>query len=187
MKRLLTGTALALLLAASPALAQQSPAPESSPSEQTTPPAAGAPSAAPESDDSMESPSAAAPESNAPTATTTSGDAQFVTAQQPGDWGASALIGQSVTNSANESVGEINDLIVDSSGKIIAAVVGVGGFLGIGERNVAVRYESMQVTRDDPNNMKVSLNVTKDTLQSAPEYKMAGSSDAAGGTSEEKK
>ena len=61
--------------------------------------------------------------------------------------------------------------MTDRSGKILAALIGVGGFLGIGEKDVAVRFEDLKLTRDENNNVKVVLNVSKETLASAPDYK----------------
>src|SRR3954465_14135459 len=54
-----------------------------------------------------------------------------------GTWRASKLVGLSVYNDNNESVGSINDLLTDKSGNIKAVVIGVGGFLGVGEHLVA--------------------------------------------------
>src|SRR5260221_5771428 len=54
-----------------------------------------------------------------------------------GDWRASKVAGLNVYNENNESVGSINDLLMDKSGSIKAVVIGVGGFLGVGEHLVA--------------------------------------------------
>ena len=86
---------------------------------------------------------------------------------------ASFLIGANVTNMANETVGEINDLVVDKNGKIVAVIVGVGGFLGIGEREVALNYSSLNI-KYDANAMTnagattIQVNATKDSLKNAP-------------------
>lgn len=61
-----------------------------------------------------------------------------------GEWRASKLVGLDVYNSANDKVGEIEELIVDKSGKIEKAVLGVGGFLGIGEHYVAVGFDKLK-------------------------------------------
>ena len=52
----------------------------------------------------------------------------------------------------------------------IAALIGVGGFLGIGEKDVAIRFEDLRFARDENNNIKVVLNIDKETLASAPDY-----------------
>ena len=59
-----------------------------------------------------------------------------------------------VISANNESIGDINDVIVDRNGQAIAAVVGVGGFLGIGEKDVAVPFKSLEfATREQVNAM----------------------------------
>ena len=87
--------------------------------------------------------------------------------QRAGDVDLNKLIGKSVTNARNERIGEIESVIVDSSGSVRAVVVGVGGFLGIGERDVAVTWESLTLS---PDRDKVSLNTTSDDLRNMPEY-----------------
>ncbi|MBI5322245.1 PRC-barrel domain-containing protein [Bradyrhizobium sp.] len=66
-----------------------------------------------------------------------------------GSWRASKLVGLSVYNDKNESVGSINDLLTDKNGKITAVVIGVGGFLGVGEHLVAVPFEKVKFS-DQP-------------------------------------
>src|SRR4030081_2647506 len=61
-----------------------------------------------------------------------------------GTWRASKIIGLSVYNDNNESLGSINDLLMDKSGSIKAVVIGVGGFLGVGEHLVAVPYDKIK-------------------------------------------
>lgn len=95
--------------------------------------------------------------------------------RQATDMRASFLIGTNVTNMANETVGEINDLVLDKDGKIVAVIVGVGGFLGIGEREVALDYKSLNV-KYDPNAMTtagattIQVNATKESLKNAPAW-----------------
>jgi sporulation protein YlmC with PRC-barrel domain len=69
---------------------------------------------------------------------------QFMTQMQVDQVLASDLIGTRVVSANNESIGDINDVIVDRNGQVMAAVVGVGGFLGIGEKNVAVPFNSLE-------------------------------------------
>jgi sporulation protein YlmC with PRC-barrel domain len=66
-----------------------------------------------------------------------------------GTWRASKLVGLSVYNDSNESLGSINDLLTDKSGNIKAVVIGVGGFLGVGEHLVAVPFEKVKFS-DQP-------------------------------------
>jgi sporulation protein YlmC with PRC-barrel domain len=65
-----------------------------------------------------------------------------------GNWRASKLVGLSVYNDNNESLGSINDLLVDKSGNIKAVVIGVGGFLGVGEHLVAVPLDKIKFVND---------------------------------------
>ena len=69
---------------------------------------------------------------------------QFMTKMEANQMMASDLIGTRVVGSNNESIGDINDVIVDRNGQIMAAVVGVGGFLGIGEKDVAVPFNALE-------------------------------------------
>ena len=50
---------------------------------------------------------------------------------------ASALLNENVVNAANETIGDVNDVLLDKNGKVASVIVGVGGFLGMGEKNVA--------------------------------------------------
>jgi sporulation protein YlmC with PRC-barrel domain len=61
-----------------------------------------------------------------------------------GNWRASKMAGLNVYNDKNESVGSINDLLTDKSGSIKAVVIGVGGFLGVGEHLVAVPFDKIK-------------------------------------------
>ena len=61
-----------------------------------------------------------------------------------GNWRASKVVGLSVYNDNNESLGSINDLLTDKSGNIKAVVVGVGGFLGVGEHLVAIPFDKIK-------------------------------------------
>src|SRR5437899_3803621 len=66
-----------------------------------------------------------------------------------GNWRASKLVGLNVYNDSNESLGSINDLLADKSGNIKGVVIGVGGFLGVGEHLVAVPLDKVKFV-DDP-------------------------------------
>jgi sporulation protein YlmC with PRC-barrel domain len=86
----------------------------------------------------------------AQTSTTTTSDrantasSAASTSSFQGDWRASKIVGLSVYNDNNESLGSINDLLADKSGNIKAVVIGVGGFLGVGEHLIAVPYEKVK-------------------------------------------
>ena len=65
-----------------------------------------------------------------------------------GNWRASKMVGLSVYNEKNESVGSINDFLTDKNGKIIAVIIGVGGFLGVGEHLVAIPFEKVKFSTE---------------------------------------
>jgi sporulation protein YlmC with PRC-barrel domain len=95
---------------------------------------------------------------------------QFVGRQESSDWLASELIGKVVLNANNKAIGDVNDIVYDKDGKAIAVLIGVGGFLGLGEKDVALRFEDLLVSRDDRNEVIVLANVSEDTLASAPDF-----------------
>jgi hypothetical protein len=79
----------------------------------------------------------------------------------------SKVVGSTVVNEANETVGTIDDLIVTPGDKVPFAVLSVGGFLGMGTKYVVVPYNSLQV-RDK----KMALpGATKESLKALPEFK----------------
>jgi sporulation protein YlmC with PRC-barrel domain len=78
---------------------------------------------------------------------TTASTALTVSSLQ-GTWRASKMIGLSVYNDNNESVGSINDILTDKNGSIKAVVIGVGGFLGVGEHLVAIPFEKIKFANE---------------------------------------
>jgi hypothetical protein len=80
---------------------------------------------------------------------TTAPAAASDTSSFKGNWRSSKLVGLNVYNDSNESLGSINDLLTDKSGNIKAVVIGVGGFLGVGEHLVAVAFDKVKFV-DDP-------------------------------------
>ena len=145
-KSLLTAAAI-LATAITPAFAQYN-SPSISPST-AQPPAATAP----------------APSSPAPS--------EFLMQQNPREWRASTLIGSTVTGPDNARIGDINEVVLDSSGNTNAIVIGVGGFLGIGENEVAVPFKSISVVPNTAGDRvdKITVSYTKDQLTNAPAYK----------------
>lgn len=88
---------------------------------------------------------------------------------------ATAFIGRSVYSSADpesDNIGDVNDLIIDEDGSITAAVVGVGGFLGIGEKNVAVPFDELEVVERD-GEIRLIYAATREELDAAPAVDMA--------------
>jgi sporulation protein YlmC with PRC-barrel domain len=85
---------------------------------------------------------------------------------------ASQLIGINVYNRAGESVGEVNDLVLDASGRVRYAALSVGGVLGIGDRMFAVPWQVFECVRDpdDANEFRLVLNVEEEALKNAPGF-----------------
>ncbi len=168
-KNLLLGSAVAILLAG-PAMAQSTPPAAS----QTTPPAAqsGATSGA-ASSGAMERGGSAGSSTDMSTTsatsatTTAAASGTFLEKQEAGQMRADEIIGASVKNPQDEDIGKINDLVFDSDGKIVGAVVSVGGFLGMGAKDVGVNWDELQVRSSDA----IVVKWTKDQLQAAPDFK----------------
>jgi hypothetical protein len=83
---------------------------------------------------------------------------------------ASQFIGQTVYSAANENVGEINDLVMSKDLDNIVAIIGVGGFLGIGEKDVAIPVSQLTATKDANNALKLTTAATKEQLEAAPAF-----------------
>jgi hypothetical protein len=99
-------------------------------------------------------------------------NAGFVQQQSQNEWRGSKLIGASVYGPDDKSIGSIDDVIVASDGQIKAAVIGVGGFLGVGQKDVAVPFNSLQVMQkaDSSSIEKITVTYTKDQLKDAPKF-----------------
>jgi hypothetical protein len=107
----------------------------------------------------------------APPAATAS-KAQVITEQKPDQLLATKFKGTDVMGSNDEKIGDVTDILFDKDGKVLAYVVGVGGFLGIGTKDVAVSPQSFQIMpAGDRGNMKLKLAMSKDELKSAAEFK----------------
>lgn len=106
------------------------------------------------------------------------------TTQQSSQWRGSQLIGLDVYNNNNENIGDINDVILGKDGRIELIVVGVGGWLGMGQHDVALRWEQVnfsdQPRKGDSANAEAGekpdhamVNMTKDQLKAMPAFKYA--------------
>ncbi len=82
---------------------------------------------------------------------------------------ASKIIGATIVNEANEKIGTVDDLIVTRTDRVPFAVVSVGGFLGVGNKLVAVRMADLQVSPDQT----LLPGATKDMLKALPEFNYA--------------
>jgi sporulation protein YlmC with PRC-barrel domain len=115
--------------------------------------------------------SAAAP---APATTTgravATGDVTLLTQAPAGAVSITKLYKQSVYDANNARVGEVDDVLMTSDGQVAGLVIGVGGFLGIGEKHVLIPFKSVNQTERD-GSVKLVLNTTKEALNSAPGFK----------------
>jgi hypothetical protein len=97
---------------------------------------------------------------------------QVVNEQLPDQWLASKFIGTDVVGVDKVKIGDVNDVLFDHNGKVIAYVIGIGGFLGIGTKDVALTPESFDVqTGSDGVSMRLRLITTKDELKTMAEFK----------------
>jgi sporulation protein YlmC with PRC-barrel domain len=103
------------------------------------------------------------------TATATKAPAT-TTAMPTGYVGASKLVGLNVRNAQGETIGEIKEVLISDNGSIQSAIVAVGGFLGVGERNVALAWNQLKLQRDG-DQLRAMVNLSKDQLKALPEYK----------------
>jgi hypothetical protein len=120
------------------------------------------------------------------------GEAKFINTQGANQWLSSNFIGVDVVDPNNEKIGDISDILFEKDGNIAAYVVGVGGFLGIGAKNVALAPSSFQVvpanadrattgsaaTTAQADDIKLRLNMTKDQLKQAASFETKREQDA---------
>jgi hypothetical protein len=126
-------------------------------------------------------PMAAPPAANSPQAAPKPTDANFIAMQGADQWVFSRFKGTDVLGPDNAHIGDVSDLLFDKNGRVAGVIVGVGGFLGIGEKYVALDLSAFQVVpadvnsttaskSDDPSNIKMRVSLTKDQLQQAPDF-----------------
>ena len=94
---------------------------------------------------------------------------RFVTVK-PADFMTSKLVGTNVYNNQNESLGEIEDLVIDNGKTITGVVVSVGGFLGIGDSYVVLDPSTIVLNEKD-GSWRAFVDTTKDNLKNAPKFK----------------
>ena len=80
------------------------------------------------------------------------------------------ILGRQVLGANDENMGRIVDVIVDHSGRVRAAVIDFGGFLGVGSRKIAVDWSALHFPPAGQPNAKISLDLTRDQVKAAPEY-----------------
>ena len=116
-------------------------------------------------------------QSAAPKESASASESKFITSQGADQWLFTKFRGSDVLGPDNARIGSVNDLLFDGTGKIIGVVVGVGGFLGIGAKNVAIDTSALNAVpadsagnANDPSNVKVKVAWTKDQLKDAPDF-----------------
>ena len=80
--------------------------------------------------------------------------------------GTEEVVGKTVVSQQGEEIGEVKEIVMDNDSQQHLAVLDVGGFLGIGEKSVAVAFEELQLSADG----RIQSNLTRESLQSQPEY-----------------
>ena len=160
MKNLALGVFLASSVLAGPALAQDKaaqPPADAQTNQMKTPPAGTA------------MPTSAGGMGGMTMADTATAKIKFVTAK-PAEVTSSKLVGKNLYNNKNETIGEVEDLVIDNGKTVTGVVVSVGGFLGMGERYVVVDPSSIFLHKAD-GKLKAMVDTDKDALKNAPEFK----------------
>jgi hypothetical protein len=88
-----------------------------------------------------------------------------------GSWQAQGVLGREVRSTAGENMGRIVDVIVDQAGRVRAAIIDFGGFLGVGSRRIAVDWNALRFQPDSAKRDVITLELTRDQVKAAPEYK----------------
>ncbi|WP_025659430.1 PRC-barrel domain-containing protein [Rhizobium sp. IBUN] len=149
---------------------QTQPATPGAPATQAAPADPAAPPKVPDATAPMDN--AAQAPAPAATADTAQASGGYLTEQAADQISANTYIGRSVYTGQNESIGEVNDLIMKKDGGLVAAIIGVGGFLGIGEKDVAVPMDKITVAQNTQDGtVKLTTSETAETLKAAPQFK----------------
>src|SRR5215475_6151383 len=119
-----------------------------------------------------QSPSAPSTSDSTPAAKSeSSGKTNFVSSQKPDQWLASKFKGTDVLGSDGQSIGDVSDILFDKSGKVEAFIISVGGFLGVGAKEVALAPNSFDVVRGQNGAAdKLKVSATKDQLKDAQNF-----------------
>jgi len=165
LKKLMISTAIGGLMVGA-AVAQSSPPPASSSPPSSTQMQPNKPDAStPSSKPDTSRPPTAAPSPG--------GSTQFINSQKPDQYLASKFRGTDVIGADNQKIGDVSDILFDKSGKVEAYVISVGGFLGMGAKDVALAPASFQVISGDKSKNeadKLKLTLTKDQLKQAENF-----------------
>ena len=86
---------------------------------------------------------------------------------------ANDYIGKTVYDMSGNNIGDVNDLIISGDGQVQAVILGVGGFLGMGEKDVAVNTQAVQMVQDGTNAKRLVVDASRDALNAAPAYDLS--------------
>ena len=118
-------------------------------------------------------PAASPPATTAPSTRSPAAETQIKskapTQEVTGAWNAKDFMRSRVYNMGGDRIGDVNDILVDE-GRVTAFVVGVGGFLGIGEKEVSLKPDQVKRMVHSDGETYFTVNTTKEQLQAAPEY-----------------
>lgn len=92
--------------------------------------------------------------------------AAVMSAPPPDSWTVTNYYKQTVYGPNQNKIGDVDDVLVDKSGKVTGLVIGVGGFLGVGTKDVIVPFSDVNVTKKN-DKWRLTINETKDSLKSA--------------------
>jgi sporulation protein YlmC with PRC-barrel domain len=172
-RKIIALSAALSMIGATAAMSQTTTQPQTTPpttgQQQTTPPVGVPPSPQVEK----------APAPGMTATTPKSGQHTFLNQQQSGQLLASDLMRKNILGANNERIGDVNDLLMSKDGEVVAVLVGVGGFLGIGEKTVAIPFDTVQRS---PDSDQLSVQYSRDELKQAPEFVTAKRSERSTGT-----
>jgi sporulation protein YlmC with PRC-barrel domain len=98
-----------------------------------------------------------------------SADTAFKISQGVSEWRMANYLGKPIVNASGEKIGDVSDVLFERSGKITSVVIGVGGFLGLGAKQVAIPFEAVTY-REQDGDRQIIVPLTKEALQAAPDY-----------------
>jgi sporulation protein YlmC with PRC-barrel domain len=94
---------------------------------------------------------------------------EFITTVPSDALSISTYYNEDVYDNQNNKIGDVNDILLDKDGRVSTVIIGVGGFLGVGEKDVAVPFSALKVAEKDGDRYLV-INVSKEALEKAPGY-----------------
>ena len=165
LKKMMITTAVSALMMGSALAANETDKPGAAPAASSTEMKS---PAAPTTSTEMKTP--AAPSTSASSTPAAKTEAKFVNSQRQDQFLASKFKGTDVIGADDKKIGDVSDILFDKDGKIEAYVVGVGGFLGIGAKEVAVGMDKLKFMTDKDGKKYLYTNFTKDQLQAQAAY-----------------